>query len=576
MKKLWCVLPIVFAFGTTATPQSSAQSPPSRDLRSELNAIASLTGDPQLVSAAGVTRSEAPLLTLENPSPFDIDRSQQRRLVIVGGLDGDDRGTAAAIAAVRWFKTSAPRSMRQAWTISVLPAALPSNSAGARGLVFPPEGGFFDHPEDPESRYVWRWVTFQSPDLVLEIRGGESISWRASGVPALTNSPLPSGSLAAAISGSSASAPGTAPAVIATARATDGPELLQQLVKAASGIGRSPLRAAVAARVGREPLDIARMLAKRYPQNPIVSYIPSVSWFNLLRLTDVTHDSSFAEAVRQQTQPWTSGGRPLFGDRIALTAAAGTMIFAELAGRGDEPARALAFQGADAASAEGKDGNGIAQYGQGWTDDMFMASTILARTGKMPGRARDLDRMASLLISYAKRLQRQDGIFDHFTPGRQAWGRGNGFAAMGLMEALTSLPSTHPARAEVLAIYQRQMNGMKQMQAPDGTWRQIIDEPGSYREESATAMTLSAMARGVRLGWLDRSYRPVIARAWRALAAHITEDGGIVDICTSTGAGPTRRYYFDRAAISGADDRGGAMALMAAMEMYELTTARRN
>jgi rhamnogalacturonyl hydrolase YesR len=139
------------------------------------------------------------------------------------------------------------------------------------------------------------------------------------------------------------------------------------------------------------------------------------------------------------------------------------------------------------------------------------------------------------------------------------------------MEALTSLPPAHPARASVLAIYQRQMNGLKLTQAPDGMWRQIIDQPGSYREESATAMVLTAMARGVRLGWLDKTYRPVIDRAWRALAAHITEDGGIVDICTSTGAGPTRRYYFDRAAIDGPDDRGGAMALLASMEMYELT-----
>jgi rhamnogalacturonyl hydrolase YesR len=108
------------------------------------------------------------------------------------------------------------------------------------------------------------------------------------------------------------------------------------------------------------------------------------------------------------------------------------------------------------------------------------------------------------------------------------------------------------------------------MQAPDGMWRQIIDEPGSYREESATAMTLSAMARGVRHGWLDASFRPVIARAWRALAAHVTESGEIVDVSTSTGSGPTRRFYLDRAAISGADDRGGAMALMAAMEVHAL------
>jgi unsaturated rhamnogalacturonyl hydrolase len=578
MKALLFLVLFVSAVGTTAAQQSGGQNPPARDVRSELAAVSQLAGEPHLLSAAGVTRSELPLLTLENPSSFDIDRREQRRLVIVGGLDGDERGTAAALAAVRWFKTLAPRSLRQEWTVSVLPDALPAHAtttsqAPAPRLVFPPEGGFFDHPDQPESRYVWRWVTFQSPDLVLEIRGGDSIAWSASGVSGLSNVPLPLESLAAAISSPSASAPGTAPGVVVTARAIDGPQLLQQLLKAASAIGRSPLHAAIAARVSRQPLDIARVLAKRYPQNPIVSYIPSVSWFNLLRLSDATHDSSFADAVRQQTQPWTSGARPLFSDRIALTAAAGTMIYAELAERGDERARALAIQGADAASAEGADG--IAQYGQGWTDDMFMASAILSRTGRMPGRARDLDRVAALLISYAKRLQRQDGVFDHFTPGRQAWGRGNGFAAMGLMEALTALPASHPARAEVLAIYLRQMNGLKQMQAPDGTWRQIIDEPGSYREESATAMTLSAMARGVRLGWLDQSYRPVIARAWRALAAHVTEDGGIVDISTSTGAGPTRRYYFDRAAISGADDRGGAMALMASMEMYLLANNRR-
>jgi unsaturated rhamnogalacturonyl hydrolase len=105
-------------------------------------------------------------------------------------------------------------------------------------------------------------------------------------------------------------------------------------------------------------------------------------------------------------------------------------------------------------------------------------------------------------------------------------------------------------------------------------WREIIDAPGAYREESATAMLLSAMARGVRLGWLDRSYRAAIDRAWRGVAAHVNDDGTIVDVCTNTGAGPTRRYYFDRAAVSGADDRGGAMALLASVELSELKRVR--
>jgi rhamnogalacturonyl hydrolase YesR len=118
------------------------------------------------------------------------------------------------------------------------------------------------------------------------------------------------------------------------------------------------------------------------------------------------------------------------------------------------------------------------------------------------------------------------------------------------------------------------MKAMPSMQAPDGMWRQVVDEPGAYREESVTAMTLAALARGMRLGWLDRkTFRPVADRAWRALAGHISSDGAIVDICASTGSQPTLRQYLDRPAISGRDDRGGAMALLAAMEMYELARA---
>ena len=140
----------------------------------------------------------------------------------------------------------------------------------------------------------------------------------------------------------------------------------------------------------------------------------------------------------------------------------------------------------------------------------------------MPGRAGDFDRAAQLLIAYAGRLQQPDGIFNHATDGPAAWGRGNGFAAFGLMEVLTAMPTDHPSRSALLAIFQKQMKGLAAWQAPDGMWREIIDRPGAYREETATAMILTAMARGVRLGWIDRSYAPSVDRAWRALAAHIT------------------------------------------------------
>jgi rhamnogalacturonyl hydrolase YesR len=306
------------------------------------------------------------------------------------------------------------------------------------------------------------------------------------------------------------------------------------------------------------------VLAKRYPETPSMSYIPAVSWVNTLQLATATGDASWRAKVLEHVRPWLSEGRKLFGDRIQLTSVAGTIVFADLAAT-ESGAVPLAEEGARLAGAEKSPG--VAQYGGGWTDDMFMATTVLARTGRRPGREQDFDIATRLLIAYAARLQRADGLFNHAVDGPAAWGRGNGFAAMGLAEALTALPPNHPQRTAILMIYRRQMDAVKRQQAPDGMWREVIDEPGAYREETATAMLLSAMARGIRLGWIDGTYQPVVQRAWRALAAHVRDDGTIIDVCASTGGGPTRKYYLDRPAITGADDRGGAMALLAAMEM---------
>ena len=205
---------------------------------------------------------------------------------------------------------------------------------------------------------------------------------------------------------------------------------------------------------------------------------------------------------------------------------------------------------------------------------MFMATSVLARAARRTGDARYADAVARLLTTYATTLQRADRIFMHAESGPHAWGRGNGFAAFGLMEALTHLPESWPARSQVLDAFRRLMDGMRRQQAPDGSWHQVVDEPGTYREFTVTAMTVAAMARGMRLGWIDQSFDAVVDRGWRAVTARVTETGELVDVCSGTGAGrnATREYYLHRPAITGADDRGGAMALTAALEIHALRT----
>jgi len=100
----------------------------------------------------------------------------------------------------------------------------------------------------------------------------------------------------------------------------------------------------------------------------------------------------------------------------------------------------------------------------------------------------------------------------------------------------------------------------------------VIDRPESYREFTATAMITYALMRGIRAGRLAAdAFGPPAERAWEALKHRIATDGTLIDVCTGTGKQKSLRDYYDRPAILGRDDRGGAMALLVATErqLYE-------
>ena len=560
---------VVLALLLAGVAAARAQPSPvdTADLAAALDAVATAGGEPRIVSGAGMTRDDVPLLTLENGTPFDASRPE-RRLVMVGGLDGDADAARVVLDAVRWFKTEAPEADRARWLVSALPLALPGADAVGPPATFPPIDGFFDDPERPESRYVWRWVAYQAPDLVVEVRAGDELTVRAGTGPDAEG--LPAGSLTAALA-NPANLAGLGPVatLLATAGTGDGAAVMREVL-ARAGDRQSPLRNVLNRRMARDPLTVARLMARRYPNTPSISYIPALAWVHTLRVADMDGDASLRDKVMEHVSPWLSGGRPLFGNRISFAALAGTMVFSELTGlpgEDGETAARLAAEGIALAAAE--TAPGMPEHASGWSDDFFLGTIAAVRAGDPEGLAAAV----RLVTTTAARLQQPNGLFHHDADAPTAWGRGNGFGALGLAELLTVLPADHPDRAAVLDIHRRHLAGMRAQQAPDGMWRQIVDVPGSYRETSVTAMTLTAMARGIRLGWLDDSYRPVVDRAWRALLAHVADDGTLVDVCFSTGAGPTRRHYLDRPAVNGADDRGGAMVLGAALEYYDLLRA---
>lgn len=316
-----------------------------------------------------------------------------------------------------------------------------------------------------------------------------------------------------------------------------------------------------------EPLAIARILAARYPAQPIMSYIPALSWAGSLRLAALTKEERWRDKATRDMQPFLSGQTPAIAEPYRLTSLAGALAFSEAASMGNGAALELARQIAELIRPQNP--NETVRFATGWTDDMFMASAVLSRAGGAGPTGK-------LLVSYAEKLQRPDGLFIHAVDGPHAWGRGNGFALLGLTEALTHVAGNWPERSQVLDIYRKQLAALAKHQSDDGSWRQVVDEPTSYRELTVTAMTVAAMARGVSKGWIDRAtFDPIINRAWNAVAARVNADGTVKDVCSGTGAGPTKEYYLNRPVVNGADDRGGAMALLAAIEMEQMRRAPR-
>jgi len=325
-----------------------------------------------------------------------------------------------------------------------------------------------------------------------------------------------------------------------------------------------------AAQTVAEPLAVARILAAKYPAQPIMSYIPALSWSSSLRLSELTGETEWRQRVERDIEPFTSDPAKTRAEPRRLTSLAGAFAFLDAwALTRNSAAQKAGMEVAPLMLPQSPDE--VVRYATGWTDDMFMVSSVLSRIGGVEFSAT----VGKLLLTYAAKLQRPDGIFIHAVDGPHAWGRGNGFALLGVTEALTYLPAGWTDRARVLEIYRKHVAALGKLQSDDGSWRQVVDEPTSYRELTVTAMTTAAMARGVRLGWIDRStYEPIINRGWNAVASRVNTDGTVKDVCSGTGVGPTKEYYLTRPVVTGADDRGGAMALLAAIEIETLRRAR--
>ena len=115
---------------------------------------------------------------------------------------------------------------------------------------------------------------------------------------------------------------------------------------------------------------------------------------------------------------------------------------------------------------------GLTPIRRWWIDDMYMLTILQAEAFRVTNNARYADRTARLMSSYIVKLAQADGLYFHADNVPIRWGRGNGWTAAGMAEALDVIPPEDPNYQTVLTGYQRMMKSLLDCQAESGLWRQ--------------------------------------------------------------------------------------------------------
>lgn len=562
------------------------------DLRQALDALALARPGFWSRAACGVTRAHTAIPALLDRSAYAAD-TPRARVLLLGGLSGRAADVDMALHALELYAGGGD-ALALRIGLSAVPCAnpdglrlgvAPSNGVGghpARG--YPPVGNFYDDEQNPEKRYLWRWIIHQAPDLLLEVQSGAGpVRWECNAAarplaPALAARETRGDTLINALGEGTPDGLGVIPGLRLTANSEQLPRELSRLfgvIRQENVPGPSPARRALNARRQRRPAEIGRILARAYGQtfNPTIytQAIPISGRLRLAQLDPASPDPrpEIVNLLRDfvNAASTTPGG---FGADLPPAALAAVIWGDELSGATNDPRYANLIIDAANRYQPAPTGQAPPPCDPDYrTEDLFMAAAILGRAHQLTARPRYLDILSNLILQ--GEIQQENGLFQHSRTAPFYWGRGNGFAALGLTEALTWLPQNHPARPAIQDMYLRLMESLCRLQRPSGLLPQVLDFPGSYDEFTAACMLGYALARGLRRHWLPPEYRAHAEQAWQGIAERIDDIGQVTDACASTGAQLTVRRYLDRPAIHGHDDRSGGLSLWFAVEMERLT-----
>ena len=232
---------------------------------------------------------------------------------------------------------------------------------------------------------------------------------------------------------------------------------------------------------------------------------------------------------------------------------------------------------------------------QMWLDGLFTGTTFYARYAAYkpePEAWSDVARQFLIIDAHTRKANglnhhgwdesRQMGWSDSITGcSPETWGRAEGWYVMALVDVLELMPKDHPDREALVNALNRVVIALSEVQDKDThLWYQVPDkgdEEGNYLESTCSAMYCYAMAKGARIGVLDKRYKQEAQQVLEGLKAHKivrNEDGtlSLIDCCAVAGLGGnpyrdgTYDYYIHER-IREDDPKGVAPLILACIEL---------
>jgi unsaturated rhamnogalacturonyl hydrolase len=149
------------------------------------------------------------------------------------------------------------------------------------------------------------------------------------------------------------------------------------------------------------------------------------------------------------------------------------------------------------------------------------------------------------------------------------WGRSIGWYAMAVVDVLDFLQKEHPQRDSLIGIFNNLAEGIAMYQDPDSlVWWQVVDQPerdSNWIESSASCMFVYALAKGVRMGYIDSVYLETAKTGYQGILDRFLVDYhfdlAMRNVCEGTIVGPDYAFYVGKDKVTGGSHADGAFIL---------------